>query len=262
MQTVDKAMTLLGKFSPAEPERGLSELARLAGFDKAATRRFLVALAKHGLIEQNAENRKYRLGSAVLRLARIREATLPFASVIQPILDRLAADTGETAHASLLQDDSLSTVGISEPQRATRVYVDPSEPLPLHATASGLVCLAFSDGAALDRLAERRRLPRHTPRTIVSNKDLRAILAETRKRGYGRAERSFYDEVVGTAAPIFDWSGKPLGAVAVAAMATRFTPELDHLIVQRVLAAAIAITRATGGEPDAAVVAALARQPK
>ena len=172
MQTVDKAMTLLAFFSPAEPEIGLSELARLASFDKAATRRFLVALAKHGFIEQNGENRKYRLGSAFLRFARIREASLPFTSIVQPVLEKLAAETGETAHASLLAGDSLSTIGIAVPQRATRVYIDPSQPLPLHATASGLACLAFGDPQWTAAMLGKGKLPRHTARTTTSLKEI------------------------------------------------------------------------------------------
>lgn len=259
MQTVDKAVSLLGFFSPSEPEIGLSELGRLSGFDKAATRRFLVALAKHGFIEQNAETRKYRLGPAFLRFARIREATVPFASIVQPILDRLAEETGETAHASLLNGDSLATIGVSEPQRATRVSVDPSEPLPLHATASGLVCLSFMDTREVEAVLKKGRLRRHTDHTATAAKDLKQILSDTRKRGFGRAAGSFYDEVIGTAAPIFDWAGHALGAVAVAAVASRFTEELDRIVSRAVLEASVTITRETGGNPDATVVAALDR---
>jgi len=62
VKTVDKAMHLLNRFSIEQTEIGLSELARLADLDKAATRRLLVALAKHGYIEQSADTRKYRLG--------------------------------------------------------------------------------------------------------------------------------------------------------------------------------------------------------
>ena len=256
MQTVDKAMKLLSYFSPSEPEIGLSELARLADFDKAATRRFLVSLANHGFIEQNPDNRKYRLGSAFLRFARMREATMPLGSIVQPALDRLALATGETAHASLINGDVLVTMGIADPQRATRVYVDPSQPLPLHATASGLACLAFSGNDILDTYLARGRLKKHTVRTTVAQKELRRLVAETRARGFGRAERSFEEEVIGTAVPLFDWSGRPFGAIAVAAVAARFTKEAEHLILSQVLATGVAVTRATGGEPHANVLAA------
>lgn len=257
MQTVDKAVSLLGFFSTAEPEIGLSELGRLSGFDKAATRRFLVALAKHGFIEQNPDNKRYRLGPAFLRLARIREATVPFTSIVQPLLDRLVSDTGETAHASHLAEGHLVTLATAEPQRATRVSVNPSEALPLHATASGLACLAFMSPAEAEALLKRGGIGRHTGQTATSLRDIKRLIQATRERGFGRADRSFEDEVIGTAAPIFDWAGKPIGAVAVASVASRFTPELDRTITHAVLDAAVRVTRDTGGAVHARVAAAL-----
>ena len=62
MKTVDKAALVLDQFTVERKEIGLSELARLINNDKAATRRLLLALSKHELIEQDEETRKYRLG--------------------------------------------------------------------------------------------------------------------------------------------------------------------------------------------------------
>ena len=101
MKTVDKALGVLDQFSLENREIGLSELARMASLDKAATRRLLVAMAKHGFIEQSAETRKYRLGHGFLRLARIREATVPVSRIAQEVTDWLVGETNETAHVSL-----------------------------------------------------------------------------------------------------------------------------------------------------------------
>jgi len=51
MSTVEKAISLLNLFEE-EPEWGLSDLARRSKFDKATTRRLLVALSNCGLIDQ------------------------------------------------------------------------------------------------------------------------------------------------------------------------------------------------------------------
>ncbi len=247
MQTVDKAMSLLSLFGPSQPEIGLSELGRMAGFDKAATRRFLVALAKHGFIEQNRGNRKYRLGSAFLRFARIRETTLPLASIVQPILNQLAIDTGETAHASLLVGNMLSTIAVAEPQRATRAYVDLSEPLPLYATASGFACLAFAPEEFSRNYIGRVKLERVAPHTLTSKKALRAAISLAFEKGFGRAAGSFESDVTGTAAAFFNVDRQAIGAVAIAAVATRFNAKRGSLIERHVLNAAVAITEATGG---------------
>jgi IclR family transcriptional regulator, acetate operon repressor len=248
VQTVDKAMNLMGFFSAERPDIGLNELSRLAGLDRAATRRYLVALSKHGLIEQNIDNKKYRLGSGLLRLARVREATVPFVAIVRPVLDRLAAELQETAHASFFADGSMSTIAVAEPDRATRVYVNPTQPLPLHATASGLAFLANLEEEEISQLLRQIPLQKHTARTATKKNDIAARLIETRRKGFARGERIFEEEVIGTAAPIFDASGKPVATIAVAAVATRFTRELDIRITKAVLSAAAGITRSIGGE--------------
>jgi DNA-binding IclR family transcriptional regulator len=256
--TVDKAMQLLSCFTPAQPEIGLSEIARKASLDKAAARRFLVSLSRHGFIEQNTRSKGYRLGPAFLRYAKVREATFPFASVIQPILEDLAATLGESAHVSVASNRSMMTIGIAEPQhRMTRVYVDPSQPLPLHATASGLAYLAFAPPGVLDDYVGGE-LPGYTERTIASPKRVRRQVADVFARGHAIADRSFELEVVGLAAPIFDASNYAIGAIAVASVASRFDGVAQAKIAGRVVDAAILITRAKGVEPHANLLIAQA----
>jgi IclR family transcriptional regulator, acetate operon repressor len=248
VQTVDKAMGLMSFFSAERAHIGLNELSRLAGLDRAATRRYLLALSKHGLIEQGSDDKKYRLGSGLLRLARVREATVPFVAIVRPVLDQLATELQETAHACLYSEGSMSTIAIAEPDRATRVYVSPTQPLPLHATASGLAYLAHLEDEEIASLLKKLPLEKHTARTATRKRDISARLVDARKKGFARGERIFEEEVIGTAAPIFDASGKPVATIAVAAVATRFTRELDGKITKAVLMAAASITKSIGGE--------------
>ena len=130
MRTVDKALNLLKYFSIENPEWGLSDLARTAGMDKATTLRMLQVLSRHGFLAQNSRTRRFALGVAPLNLAKVREATNPLSSVVDPVLHKIMERTQETAHASLGSVREIVPVGISEPQRNTRVFVDPARPLP------------------------------------------------------------------------------------------------------------------------------------
>ncbi len=255
MQTVDKALRLLDYFTPQRPEIGLSELARLAGYDKAAARRFLVALKRHDFIDQNPESKRYRLGAAFLHFARVREATLPLASIIEPVLRRLADDTGETSHGSLYSAGLLTNIGICVPNRATRVHVDPGEPLPLHATASGLAYLAFGPPERVAMAVERGLTP-STSHTITRKKDLKAKLADIAATGVSVSRNSFEDEVTGIAMPFFDGQGLAIGALAVASPSARMTPELQRRITTRLVAAVAEVTRGIGGAVPPAFLAA------
>lgn len=245
MQTVDKAFELLSFFSETESEFGLSELSRRADFDKATTRRLLLALAKHGHIEQNPDNRCYRIGPGVLRLARVREATIPMLAIVEPVLAELSEATGETSHFSLLSGHNLHTVAKIESSRSNRVHMAQGEPLPLHATASGLCVLAFS-GEDLRSSAVRRGFHAHTAETPSTPAELEVILAEARSDGFV-INRGFYErDVCSIAVPVMDHAGKAIGAIAVAAPSTRFARAEQKKMKAALIDAAAKIHSMTG----------------
>lgn len=246
MQTVDKAMTLLGFFSTSQPEIGLSELSRISGIDKAAVRRLLVSLIKHGLVEQNPADRRYRLGPGVLHLARVREATRPIEAVIAPILSRLTDLSGETSHASVMAGDMLVTCGVSETNRANRVHVDHAERLPLHATASGFAYLAFCPVTRRDDILARS-LNRFTSKTVTDPARLRERIDAARQTGVGVSEGGFEEEVTGAASPFFDAHGEAIGAIAVTTPTSRYTDEHEALLRSLLLNAAREVTLGMGG---------------
>ena len=123
MKTVDRAMQVLATFTERRPEIGLSDLARATNIDKATTRRLLISLLKHGMVEQN-KNRDYRLGPGVLGLAKIREASVPIEKIVQPILEHLSSESGETAHFSMLTGNTITNISIIESEHANRVIMD------------------------------------------------------------------------------------------------------------------------------------------
>lgn len=255
MKTVSKALNLLAFFTVQTPEYGLSELSRRSGLDKATTLRMLAALVEHGFVEQHPTSRRYRLGPGLLQLARVREASFPMASLIQPHLDALTAATQETAHASMFANGALSTVATCEPQRTTRVHVEPSGVLPLHATASGIVFLAFGPETSVADVLERGGLEKFTPQTEIDGKSLRRAIEKAGADACAVVRGGFDPDVTGFASPIVDWSGKAIGAVAVAALAARTDKPAEERIRRRVAEAAVAINTMLGASPPPRLVA-------
>ena len=248
--TVAKALTLLDHFSEIEPELGLSDLARRSGLDKATVHRMLSVMADAGLVEQRHDTKLYRLGAGILRLARIREKAFPFASVLQPELDRLAQETGETAHASLISGRALATVGICESSKANRVSLVVGEVLPFHATASGIATLAFGTEDLSARVLTGP-LDGKTSFTLTEPGRLTALIETARQTGFGETDQTNEIDVYGIAAPYFDKTGLACGAVAVATPSHRMTEALRGKIVGAVLRAAQVITSGTGGKQPA-----------
>ncbi|WP_298675449.1 IclR family transcriptional regulator [uncultured Lentibacter sp.] len=247
MGTVSKALSLLGFFSRSRSLIGLSEMARLSRMNKATVHRMLNELQAEGFVEQSGTGREYRLGPALLRLAALREATVPRRDLAQSVVDDLAARTGETAHASFLQGEVLSTITYAYAhQHGLQVTMEDAEILPLHATSSGHVVLAYSD-PAFQKAALATALKSYTDSTITDAKLLQAKLADVRTSGFAEALSAFETDVHTHAAPLFDANQACIGALAIAAPAARMTPELRSLIRNALLEAAPRLTRLMGG---------------
>src|SRR3954453_19979275 len=109
VRSVDRAAALLLALGESHGEAGVTELARKLGLHKSTASRLLATLQKRGLVEQDDESGKYRLGIVVIRLAERAERTLDLRSIAMPELERLARLTHETAALGILDEDLLLT---------------------------------------------------------------------------------------------------------------------------------------------------------
>ena len=245
LSSTAKTLELLAYFSTTRPEIGLSQLCKLAKRDKATTHRHLQALEKNGFVEKNPITKQYRLGPAVLQLAQTREATVPRKAGVQAPLFDLADATGETSHVTVLSGTTVyELMSCDSPKHGTRAIID-IQTFPLHATASGLCALAFGPEALID--VALNELQPFTRTTATTSEDLHAMVEAIRNTGFGRADRSFEDDVQGLSAPIFDQTGHFAGAVSVASVAARFTPDMERIIKTQLVITARQISNNWGG---------------
>jgi DNA-binding IclR family transcriptional regulator len=238
MGTVGKALDLLDLFTGSQPQHGLSDLARASGLNKATCHRLLTELESRGLLEQTGPAREYRLGPAVLRLASLREATVPRREAAMPILRRLAEATGETAHLSQLVAGRLTTLAFAYSSRpGVKVMMEDADILPFHVTASGAAVLAHLPDAKA-RIA-----------AAPDPDSLRQRVETALERRYAETLSTFEKDVHSLAVPLFDASGACVGALAVAAAAPRITPALHATITGELTLAGAEITHLWGGQP-------------
>lgn len=238
MSTVEKALKLLGLFSESRTNLGITEMSRLMGWDKSNVKRYAADLAASGFLHQNPHDKSYHLGSALTRLAIVRERSMPIAGETKRVLERLVETTGETAHLSSFLGDTLLTTELVETQvKGTRVYIDPSEPLPFHASASGIAFLAASKPEFVSKTLSGE-LQRFTQETVTDKAGILAQLETTRHSGYACVTRAFDYDVIGIAAAVLSFDGDPVGSVAVATPAGRMNATIEQDIAAEVTKAA------------------------
>ncbi len=251
MGTVTKALELLDLFTRQTPRHGLSEIARISGTNKATCFRLLGELQAYGLLEQDSISRDYRLGPAALRLAALRESAVPLRAASRPVLEKLAATTGESAHSSVLVAGRLQMLDFAHSARhATKVIFEDTDLLPFHATSSGLAVLAYLPQTQRAQILAQP-LQKLTANTLTDPEQVLIALDHVRGSGVALINGGFEAEVVGIAVPIFDAQAQSLGALAVATPASRMSADLRGKIIRALTSAGAELTTALGGNVPA-----------
>jgi IclR family transcriptional regulator, acetate operon repressor len=257
VRSVDRAAALLLALGDCQGEAGVTELARKLGLHKSTASRLLATLQKRGLVEQDEESGKYRLGLVVIRLAERAERTLDLRGISMPELERLARLTHETTGLGILDADALLTVAQADGPNLIAVGDWTGRSTPLHCVASGKVLMAALAEREVLRIV-RRGLVSYTERTITELEPLLEELARIRRRGYATALGEYEIGLNAVSAPVHDARGHVVAAVDIWGPAFRLTPRrIPELAVQaREAAAAISIRLGGPGPSNGSTVGA------
>jgi DNA-binding IclR family transcriptional regulator len=140
---------------------------------------------------------------------------------VRPIVERVAAETGETVtlagarRFSLVYVDQVDPPNVPSPSWFGR-------PIPLHATSSGKVFLAALADDELDAVLPAR-LEAYTRTTITDRARLIVSLAETRRLGYATCLGEFEEFSNGVSAAVFDRRMRPVVIMNVFGPSQRVT---------------------------------------
>jgi DNA-binding IclR family transcriptional regulator len=248
VRSVDRAASLLLALGDSQGEAGVTELARRLGLHKSTASRLLATLEKRGLVEQDEESGKYRLGLIVIRLAERAEQTLDLRALAMPELDRLARATRETTGLGVLNGDQMITVAQADGPNLAAMGDWTGRGAPLHSVAAGKVLLASLPEREILRLV-RRGLDPCTERTITKLEPLLEELAKVRRRGFATAFGEFDPARNAVATPVHDARGQVIAALQIWGPAFRVTPRRVPELVQAAREAAAAVSVRLGGTP-------------
>jgi len=93
---VERALSVLDCFKPGAEHLSLADFAARLPLHKTTIFRMLNSLARRGYVVREADGR-YSVGPRVLYLARVCERGFDLSEVVMPVLEKLSAQTGESA---------------------------------------------------------------------------------------------------------------------------------------------------------------------
>lgn len=219
VQSIERAFAVLSALSGGPI--GVTEVAERADLPKSTAARLLSSLSREGAVEQVPGDTRYRLGP---RIALLAEGIVPVRSLVttvRPILEELAAQTGETAGLSVAEGYVVHYVDQVGTSHQVQVRDWTGTRVPMHAVSSGLIFLAQLPASTLDAFLERP-LETFTPGTLTAPDALRERLAAVRADGYAWVHEEFAEGLSSVAAGVADATGSLAAAVHVHGPAYRF----------------------------------------
>lgn len=188
-----------------------TEVARLTGIARPTAHRLLKSMGLHGLVA-NVGGQGFRLGPRLLGLAATAMRELPLRDVAQPVLDRLARSTGESAQLFVRDHDRRVCIVAAESRSELRTIVEIGAELPLTAGSAGKVFLAFGPpGSTGELLATAQRVTPATP----TGERLERQLATARRVGWASSAGEREPGVGSVSAPVREPSGALVAVVSL-----------------------------------------------
>jgi IclR family KDG regulon transcriptional repressor len=234
LSSVASAIRLLKAFSEHEVDIGISDLARRLGIAKSTVHRLASTLVSEGLLEQDRNTGKYRLGVALFRLGVLVRRRMDVSNEARPFIYDLRAKINESVHLAIRDGTEIMYVYNLESTHAIRMRSDLGVRKPVYCTAEGQAILAFQPQEAIDEVITAGLKPL-TPNTITSAEKFQKALALVRQRGCAIEDEESELGMVCVAAPIRDDSGVVAAAIGIAGPVTRLSKKavaavIPHLI--------------------------------
>lgn len=207
---------------------GVSALARQLGADKSAVQRDLMTLADAGWIRMLPGGAgQWELTPRVLTLAHTPYSSNDLRQRTRPALERLRAETGETAYLTVPDGDHFVVIDALQSPHVLRMAPPVGLVVPIAGSATARAVLPHLDAG------EQARLLGAAPSSKMG-----AEFAATLARGYAINDGDIVPEAIAMASAILGPGGVAIGALVLTGPAERIGPERRPAIGEALSAAA------------------------
>ena len=226
---------------------GLTAISKATSLNKTTAFNLLASLVALGLVEQDGQTRKYRLGLRCLELGRQVQQRLQVSHLARPVLVELCRKTNETVNLGIPGMLDFRVIDSFVGSRVSHGRANSDWRWMYHCTALGKAFLAGWDGLMRQSIYDSCELTSLTPNTITDLEALEAQLAHFRVLGYATDLEEYEVGVNGVASWVVDGLGEVAAAISVSGHSSRLTEAVMHRIAPEVVQAANAVSRALGG---------------
>ena len=246
MQSVDRIVTILELLADSSKGLGITELYESCDLPKSTLHRILTSLVSHDLAAQDAQTKKYKLGSAMLRLGAKYLSQNDVRHIARPFLEQAEKELRETVYLSVLQGGRVICVDAVSTSRDLNYFLRVGKEMPFNTSASAKSILAYQSEDFIENVLYSDELTKRTANSITDPARLEKHLASIRILGYSVCEEELEEGATAISAPLWDWQGQVSASVSVIGPSVRLQGAYRQGVIDILLATAQVISRQWG----------------
>lgn len=229
VQSVDRTLDVLEALGSMGGAARSIDLAEQLNLPAPTVHRILATLSARGYVGQLPDKR-YSLGAALIRLGA--QAASQVGYDLQPILDRLAEELGETVNLAFMQGTTMTYVAQAASRRSMRMFTEVGARVPMHSSGVGKATLAHLQPGEVDALLSSG--------SAADDQALRAELTLSRERGFALDDE---EQEVGVRCLAVHVPGAPVpAALSTSSPTSRLTEDVYDSVAKALHTAAAKLT--------------------
>ncbi|OFZ99695.1 MAG: hypothetical protein A3H35_12330 [Betaproteobacteria bacterium RIFCSPLOWO2_02_FULL_62_17] len=253
VQSAEIALGLLRVLVDAGKSMMLRDLAAGARMPAAKAHRYLVSLAREGLVEQDGTGGRYDLGPYALDLALACLARLDHVRVASGALEELCRRVDETVVLAVWGNQGPVFVRWEEAPHPVATNVRVGSVVPVLSSASGRIFAAFLAAEVVNPFIEQElKQSAHSARAgaLHSRAKVDAMLAEVRRARLARVAGDLLTGVNAISVPVFDHRGRVVLAITAIGDERRFDASPQGTVARVLRETAVSVSRRIGYRED------------
>ncbi len=213
IEGLGKGLTLIEAFDDDHPRLTPSEAAARTGMSRSAARRFLLSLVHFGYA--GSDGKHFWLMPRVLRLGQSYLGAARLPRLVQPFIQRVSMDTGETVNFSVLDGHEVVYLARSSAPRFVSIGYQVGVRVPAHVVTPGIAMLSTWSDDALDRWIAEHEFASFTAHTVTDPQRFRDNVHVARAMDHWTTEQQLDLGLSGIAVPVKDRKGECVGAMGM-----------------------------------------------
>lgn len=214
-----KGLSVIEAFTPEHPRMSITDMSKATGFDRATARRLLLSLHEAGYADY--DGKFFTLTARVLRLGMGALSAMPLPQIVQPWLDQLSEQVGQSTSVSILDGSEIVYLARAAQRRVMSINLMPGSRLPAHCTSMGRVLLAALPSEQAQALVESADLTPRTRFSLTTPTEIMARVKAARGDGYAVIDQEVEIGLRSIAVPLFSAQGPAVAAINIGVSAAQ-----------------------------------------